>query len=72
MDQTLVDVSEIPDVKLGDPVTVYSNEVEGGCSVTEAAKHIGTINYELLCAIGTRVPRIYIENGKPIEIHRYI
>lgn len=72
MDQTLVDVSDIPDVKIGDPVIVYSNETEGGCSVTEAAKRIGTINYELLCAIGTRVPRIYIENGKPIEMHRYI
>ena len=72
MDQTLVDVSDIPDVKLGDVVTVYSNEIEGGCSVTEAAKRIGTINYELLCAIGTRVPRIYIENGKPIEMQRYI
>lgn len=72
MDQTLVDVSDIPDVKLGDVVTVYSNEIEGGCSVTEAAKRIGTINYELLCAIGTRVPRIYIENGAPIEMHRYI
>lgn len=72
MDQTLVDVSDIPDVRLGDVVTVYSNEIEGGCSVTEAAKRVGTINYELLCAIGTRVPRIYIKNGEPIEMHRYI
>lgn len=72
MDQTLVDVTDIPDVKIGDAVVVYSNETEGGCSVTEAAKRVGTINYELLCAIGTRVPRIYIENGKPIEMHRYI
>lgn len=72
MDQTLVDVTDLPDVKLGDIVTVYSNEIEGGCSVTEAANRIGTINYELLCAIGTRVPRIYTENGTASEIHRYI
>lgn len=72
MDQTLVDVTDMPDVKLGDIVTVYSDEVEGGSSVTEAAKRIGTINYELLCAIGTRVPRIYTENGKAIEMQRYI
>lgn len=72
MDQTLVDVTDIPDAKIGDIVTVYSNETEGGCSVTEAAKRIGTINYELLCAIGTRVPRIYIENGCPSEMHRYV
>lgn len=72
MDQTLVDVTDIPDVKLGDEVVVYSDELEGGCSVTEAAKRIGTISYELLCAVGTRVPRIYIENGKAVEMRRYI
>lgn len=72
MDQTLIDVTDIPDVKIGDVVTIYSNEIEGGCSVEQAAQQIGTINYELLCAIGTRVPRIYIENGKETEIQRYI
>lgn len=72
MDQTLVDVTDIPDVKVGDVVTVYSNDIEGGCSVTEAAERVGTINYELLCAIGTRVPRVYIENGREAEIQRYI
>lgn len=72
MDQTLVDVTDIPDVKLGDEVIVYSDELEGGCSVTEAAKRVGTISYELLCAVGTRVPRIYIENGKAVEMRRYI
>lgn len=72
MDQTLVDVTDIPDVKVGDVVTIYSNAIEGGCSVEEAAKRVGTIGYELLCAIGTRVPRIYIEDGKETEIQRYI
>ncbi len=72
MDQTLIDVTDIPEVKLGDEVIVYSNELEGGSSVTEAAKRIGTINYELLCAVGTRVPRIFVENGKPVEIQRYV
>ncbi|MDE7362621.1 MAG: alanine racemase [Oscillospiraceae bacterium] len=72
MDQTLIDVSEVPDVKVGDIVTVYSNAPDGGSSVTAAAEKVGTINYELLCAIGTRVPRIYIEDGKETEIQRYI
>lgn len=72
MDQTLIDVTEIPDVKVGDVVTIYSNAPEGGCSIEAAAEQIGTINYELLCAIGTRVPRIYIEDGKETEIQRYI
>lgn len=72
MDQTLIDVTDIPNVKVGDVVTIYSNAPEGGCSIEAAAEQIGTINYELLCAIGTRVPRIYIEDGKETEIQRYI
>ncbi len=72
MDQTLIDVTDIPDVKIGDVVTVYSDELSDGCSLEKAAKLIGTINYELLCAIGTRVPRIYIEDGKETEVQRYV
>ncbi len=72
MDQTLIDVSDIPDVKLGDVVTIYSDAIEGGCSLEHAAELVGTINYELLCAIGTRVPRIFIRNGKPAEMERYL
>lgn len=72
MDQTMIDVTDIPNVKIGDVVTIYSDETEGGSSVEQAASQVGTINYELLCAIGTRVPRIYIEDGKETEIQRYI
>ncbi|MGN1423178.1 MAG: alanine racemase [Oscillospiraceae bacterium] len=72
MDQTLIDVTDIPDVKVGDVVTVYSDELEGGCSLERAADIVGTINYELLCAIGTRVPRIYIEDGRETEVLRYV
>lgn len=72
MDQTLLDVTDIPGVKVGDIVTVYSDETEGGCSLERAAELIGTINYELLCAIGTRVPRIYTEDGRETEVLRYV
>jgi alanine racemase len=72
MDQTLVDVTDIPDVKVGDIVTIYSDELSGGCSLEKAADTVGTINYELLCAIGTRVPRIYLEDGKETEVLRYV
>ncbi|MBE6889698.1 MAG: alanine racemase [Ruminococcaceae bacterium] len=72
MDQTLIDVTDIPDVKIGDIVTVYSNQLDDRCSLENAAEKIGTINYELLCAIGTRVPRIYIEDGKETEVIRYV
>ena len=72
MDQTLIDVTDIPDVKIGDVVTIYSGDPDETCSIDRAAEQVGTINYELLCAIGTRVPRIYIEDGMETEIQRYI
>lgn len=72
MDQTLVDVTDIPNVNVGDVATVYSDSVDDACSLERAAGIIGTINYELLCAIGTRVPRIYIEDGKETEVLRYV
>ena len=71
MDQTVIDVTDIP-AEIGDEVIIYSDESDGGSSITHAAKKIGTINYELLCAIGTRVPRIYIKNGVKTEIQRYL
>lgn len=72
MDQTLVDISDIPEAKIGDIVTVFSDETTGGCSLDHAADLIGTISYELLCSVGTRVPRIFIENGQEKDILRYI
>jgi len=71
MDQSMLDVTDIPDVNLGDYVTVFSDE-DDVCSLDKAADILGTINYELLCAVGTRVPRIYIENGKETMLKRYV
>ena len=72
MDQTLIDISDIPEAQIGDTVTVFSNETNGGCSVDRAADIIGTISYELLCCLGPRVPRVYLENGREKDILRYI
>lgn len=72
MDQTLIDISNIPEAEIGDVVTVYSDETTGGASLDHAADLIGTISYELLCCIGTRVPRLYIENGQEKDLRRYL
>lgn len=63
MDQCMIDVSDIPDVKVGDEVIVmgsFESEV-GTLSVTadDIASAIGTINYEVLCGFALRLPRIY-------------
>ena len=54
MDQMCVDVSEIDNVKMGDEVILFGKELK----VDTLADLIGTINYEIICGISPRVPRI--------------
>lgn len=61
MDQLMLDVSEI-DCNVGDVVTVFG--ADRLCSADSIARRNGTINYEIVCAIGERVPRAFISNGK--------
>lgn len=72
MDQMLVDVSEIPDVKMGDTVTLAG--VDGQCSISfdDFAALNGTINYEEICLIGRRVPRVYLKNGRECGVTDYL
>lgn len=56
MDQMLVDVTDIPDVKMGDEVILFGKELP----VDALAKQCGTVNYEIVCGISPRVPRIII------------
>ena len=57
MDQFMVDVTDIPNVKVGDEAILFGSEKISG---DDAAKHLGTINYEVTCLISNRVPRIFI------------
>lgn len=68
MDQLMLDVSDIDDVKVGDEVTVIGDGKNNTFSFDEMAKMTGTINYELVCLIGKRVPRVYLRHGKNIGI----
>lgn len=57
MDQSMIDVSDVEEIKIGDEVIVFGN---GGCnSLFDFAKKNGTIPNEILCLVGARVPRIY-------------
>ena len=64
MDQLVVDVSAVPGVKTGDRVTLIGRDGENCIPTEELAVRSGTINYEIVCGIGYRVPRVYIRNGK--------
>jgi alanine racemase len=61
MDMTMADVSKVPGVKPGDVATFFGRDGKAVLPVEEQAARAGTISYELLCAVGERVPRIYIK-----------
>ena len=70
MDQLMVDVTDIPDVKLDDKVILIGRSGDEEISVEEMAAATGTINYEIVCGLSRRIPRAYYRGGKKVgEVH---
>ena len=67
MDQFMVDVTGIENVKFGDKVTLIGSDGEETISVEELSDLSGRFHYEFVCDIGKRVPRVYIKGGKMEE-----
>lgn len=61
MDLTLLDVTDIPGVAVGDEVILIGNSGAASINAMDIARLIGTVPYEVLCTIGKRVPRIYVD-----------
>ena len=68
MDQFMVDVSDIPEAKEGDRVTLIGYDKTEHISVELLGDMSGRFNYELVCDLGKRIPRVYIRDGKPMAI----
>lgn len=68
MDQMMVDVTGIEDVIQGDVVTIVGKDGDENITVEELANMSGSFNYEFVCNISKRVPRVYIRNGKVSEV----
>lgn len=68
MDQVMLDVTHIDDIKMGDEVTVMGPCGDKEVSAEELAAISGTINYEIVCNVGKRVPRVYIRGGKVLKV----
>ncbi len=66
MDQTIIDVSGIEDVKIGDEVIVFS--ATESPTADDLASFADTINYEVICAVSKRVPRYYHKNGTTVDV----
>ena len=73
MDQCMVDVTDIPfEVKTGDEAVIFGSQGNKEISVDEVAKLQQTIHYEVVCLIGKRVPRVYLKEGKIVNIVNYL
>ena len=64
MDQFMVDVTDIPEAEEDDEVTLIGKDGEDEITVEEMAACFGGFHYEIICDIGKRVPRVYIQNGR--------
>lgn len=60
MDQCMIDVTDVPDVKLGDEVVLMGNQGDLTILADEIGEKTGTINYEIVCAFGQRLPKVYV------------
>ena len=60
MDQCMIDVTDVPYVRLGDEVTVMGSDGIYEILADDIAEATGTINYEIVCAFGQRLPKVYV------------
>jgi alanine racemase len=66
MDQFMVDITDIPGVRTGDEVILMGRKGKLAITAEDLAELRGTINYEVVCGIGKRVPRVYVKEGQPM------
>lgn len=71
MDQCMIDVTGI-DVQMGDEVILFGTDGLQTITIDEIANYLGTINYEVVCMINRRVPRVYKKSGEIVKILDYV
>jgi len=61
MDQCMLQLDSVPEAKVGDEIVIIGTQGGETLSVDEVAERWGTINYEVVCGLADRLPRIYLE-----------
>lgn len=72
MDQCMIDVTDVGTVNVGDEVILLGEHGNTRFNADDLAELLDTINYEIICMIGRRVPRVYINNEKIVKIRNYV
>lgn len=71
MDQFMVDITDIEGVNYESEVTLLGRDGDEFISVEELSELAGTFNYEFVCDIGKRVPRVFLRNGKNVGMQDF-
>lgn len=71
MDQFMVDISEIPEAMDGDKVTLLGMDGTERITAEELGELSGRFNYEFVCDLGKRIPRVYLQHGEITEVRDY-
>ena len=71
MDQFMVDVTDIPEARMDDPVTLIGKDGPEEITLEELGRLSGRLHYELACDLGKRIPRVYMYNGAVTEVKNY-
>ena len=72
MDQMMVDVTDIPGVHLQDDVVLIGRDGSQAITMEQIAEQADSFNYEFVCGISRRVPRLYYQNGKLVQQVHYL
>ncbi len=72
MDQMMVDVTDIPDVQVGDRVVLIGADGDRTITMEQIADAADSFNYEFVCGISRRVPRFYRQNGQIVHQVHYL
>ena len=68
MDLTMVDLTDVPQTRVGDEVVLFGDQGETALTLEEVARFSETLPYEVMCTIGKRVTRIYVRGGRPVKL----
>ncbi len=68
MDQFMIDVTDVPGVRMGDKVTLIGTDGDETITMEDLGDLSGRFNYELACDVGKRIPRAYVSGGELLDV----
>ncbi len=72
MDQCMIDVSKVPDVEIGDEVTLMGLPGRAAPDGEKMAEMLGTIPNDVICMPSRRIPRVYVKDGEVVSVKNYL